>query len=236
MWKSFLKEVAEFLLPPKWHLCLRFYWLKLNGKLDPEMYFVSEKLKSKERFLDVGSNVGIYSYFFLKKFKKIEAFEPLNEITYRLKALNSAKLNINNVAISDQLGFLDFFIPIRNGLPVSALASLEQREEPYETRTVDVKTIDDYNFSNVDLIKIDVEGHEYQVIQGAQDTLSRCRPVLIVEIEQRHTTKPIDQVFRLIIQQGYEGFFMLNGDLVSLDKFSYENNQAAYLDNVPQKG
>jgi FkbM family methyltransferase len=47
---------------------------------------------------------------------------------------------------------------------------------------VPVRTIDSYNFESVDAIKIDVEGSELLVIQGAKDTIDRCRPSVQVEI------------------------------------------------------
>ena len=44
------------------------------------------------------------------------------------------------------------------------------------------RTIDSYNFEEVDAIKIDVEGSELLVMQGAKDTIERCRPSIQVEI------------------------------------------------------
>jgi len=47
---------------------------------------------------------------------------------------------------------------------------------------VPARTIDSYNFEDVDVIKIDVEGSELMVMQGARDTITRCRPAIQVEI------------------------------------------------------
>jgi hypothetical protein len=47
--------------------------------------------------------------------------------------------------------------------------------------TVDTRALDSFRFEQVDYIKIDVEGHEMAVLEGARDTLGRCRPWLVVE-------------------------------------------------------
>jgi hypothetical protein len=47
---------------------------------------------------------------------------------------------------------------------------------------IPVRTVDSFGYRTVDFIKIDVEGHEYQVIQGALKTIQRCRPAIMVEI------------------------------------------------------
>jgi len=52
----------------------------------------------------------------------------------------------------------------------------------YEKVPVKVKTLDSYNFQDVDIIKIDVEGFEYDVLLGATDTIDRCKPVVQVEM------------------------------------------------------
>ena len=222
-------------MPNKMHLFIRYSWLKLTGKLEDEMLYVASLLKNKRRFLDVGSNVGIYSYYFSGMFVNIEAFEPLSEIIYRLKLLNSKKVCVHNVAVSDKKGKLDFNIPIIDGKPRSELASLETREAQCEVREVNVVTIDDYEFKDVDLIKIDVEGHEENILTGAINTIKACNPVLIIEIEQRHILKDIQAVFNKIFNLGYEGFFLENGILKPLDQFSYEKNQKPYLNDASNK-
>jgi FkbM family methyltransferase len=131
------------------------------------MFYISKHLTDKRRFLDIGANVGIYSYYFRKKFNQVDAFEPLAEITYRLKSLESNKINVHNVALSDKKRKLKFYIPLMSGKPVTALASLEIRDCECEIREVDVDTVDSFGYSDVDLIKIDVEGHEEAVVMGA---------------------------------------------------------------------
>ena len=53
-------------------------------------------------------------------------------------------------------------------------------------KVVEVRTLDSFEFSDVSMIKIDVEGHEEAVVAGAAETIRRCRPSLIIESEDRH--------------------------------------------------
>jgi FkbM family methyltransferase len=233
--KELLKKIAEKFLPLRYQLAFRYLYLKKFNKLDEEMFYVSKLLKNKRRFLDIGANVGIYSYHFRNTFKNIDAFEPLNEITHRLQSTQNQSLKVHNVALSNKSGELQFHIPSINGKTFPPLASLEKRDGKCEVRTVKVDTVDSYDFDDVDLVKIDVEGHEKYVIEGARKVIEKNMPILIIEIEQRHIKNQIDEVFQSILNLNYDGFFLQNGNLTSLNEFNYGINQKPYLENVMAK-
>ncbi len=230
-----LKKAIERIVPTSKHLLIRLFWYKISGKLDDEIIYVDKILKKKRRFLDIGTNVGIYSYYFSKKFSKIESFEPLKEITHRLKALNNKNIKIHHLGLSNRNGNLEFYIPIKNKKMIPPLATLEKRNKPYKIRTIDVKCLDEFNFKDVDFIKIDVEGHEYNVILGALKTIKQNQPAIVCEIEQRHTTVPINKIFRLMKKIKYQGYFFKNLKLNPLKNFSYEADQKPYLNDVENK-
>ena len=60
-------------------------------------------------------------------------------------------------------------------------------------------------------------------------------PILIVEIEQRHLKKKIEEVFQSILKLNYDGFFLQNGNLTPLNKFNYDLHQHLHLNNVSSK-
>ena len=162
--------------------------------------------------------MGIYSFYFRNKFEYIDAFEPINEVSYRLKALNLGKIKIHNLAISDKDGKLILNIPVNKGKIESGLASLEKIHTLCEYRTIKVKTIDSYNFDDVSLIKIDVEGHELSVLKGAIETVKRCKPIILVEIEQRYIKRDIKEVFSEFLNLHYDGYFLIKQKLIPIFK------------------
>jgi FkbM family methyltransferase len=233
--KEFLKKIIEIVLPNKFQLHLRYLYLKLFNKLDPEMFYVSSLLKDRRRFLDIGANIGIYSFYFRNIFKNIEAFEPLDEITYRLKSLSSSHISIHNIALSNKMGHVNLNIPIINGVSIPARASIDIKKSENIERAVEIRSVDSYGFDDIDLIKIDVEGHEESVIIGAQNTIKKSMPIIIAEIQQRHIKKKISEVFETILNMNYNGFFIYEGELMSIDNFEYEVHQKSILQDTKSK-
>ena len=228
------KKIVKNIISKKYLLGYIYLKRKLNNELDAEMLYVSKILGRKRRFLDIGANIGIYSYHFKNSFEHIDAFEPLEELSH-LKSDRNCSLSIHNVALSNKTGEVNLYIPYLNGLLDFGLASLEKRDAACEVRAVKVATLDSYNFHDVDLIKIDVEGHEKSVIEGALKIIKGSMPILIVEIEQRHITCHISDVFDYISSLNYDGFFLLNECLVPLTEFSYERYQKPFLKNLMVK-
>lgn len=232
--KKILKVIYKRLLNTIPQRCL-IRWIyerqKRTGKLDSEMLYVTKLMKRQRRFVDIGANIGIYSYHFKDRFQNIDAFEPLNEVPL-INCFKSDSFRVHSVALSNDVGILDLNIPISKGERSFGLASLEQREGEYEVRSVSLDTLDNFHFDDVDLIKIDVEGHEEFVLEGAIETIRRTSPVLIIEIEQRHIQKNINDVFQSILNLNYKGFFLSGKNLLSLREFDYGLHQKPFLENV----
>lgn len=65
-----------------------------------------------------------------------------------------------------------YFDVVNRGIPiVSGFASLEKAVGQYQSINVPVRRLDDYGFTEVSFVKIDVEGHESSVLDGARETL-----------------------------------------------------------------
>ena len=232
------KKTVLGLTPLRYQLPLRFQYERLIGRIEPEMDILDDLLGSKKLVVDVGANVGLFSYFLSKMGKDVEAFEPLPECANAIDAYRSPCIRVHNVALSSKPGTLKLYTPIINGVPHPGNSSFTPAEGPHESREVSVQTLDQYNFENICLIKIDVEGHELDVLKGATQTLLRERPVLLIEIEQRHLKIPMAEVFAFVVEQKYNGFFLFSGRLSPLSNFVYEIHQApedvnshAYINN-----
>ncbi len=230
-----LIRIIECYLPDRYQLPLRMIYYRSRNLLDPEMLYIDKIIENNERFLDVGANMGVYSYFFRNKFKNIEAFEPLREASYTLKAINSDKIKIHNMGLSNKKGNVIFHIPLVNGKLLPGLASLEERDCICEDRLINVNTIDSFSFNDISLIKIDAEGHELSILEGSLKTIERCKPIMLVEIEQRHLKKGIKEVFSCFLDLDYIGFFLKENKLTPITEFDYEVHQKPFLKNPLNK-
>lgn len=94
-----------------------------------------------------------------------------------------------------------------------------------ETLRVPIRTLDSYNLSNVGFIKIDVEGHEMDVLHGAEATLRRNRPNLLIEVEDRHATDAVRRVTDHLRNRGYAGSFLVDGTLIPMGSFVASEHQ-----------
>jgi len=225
------------LIPPSLNLPLRYYQLRLLGRFDSSFSFIPKYIKNRERAIDVGANAGFYSYFLSRLCRHVEAFEPVPDAGW----LRSYGRNIrfHQVALSNRTGEAVMEVPVRSdGFVLGGYASLKQHAlaeldgVTYKSITAPMRRLDDYEFSDVGFIKIDVEGHELEVLEGAEATLGVCRPSLFVEIEQRHLTRDMGDVFVFLRDLGYRGALYLRGERHDLSEFSYAKHQAPFLDNV----
>lgn len=128
--------------------------------------------------VDVGAMIGNHSAY-LAAFvphSAIHAFEPIPD-NVDLLVGNVApwpSVSVDEVALSDHEGTARMVVEHTN---------YGHARIPRVGGLVDVKTrtLDSYRLDDVTLLKIDVEGHEPQVLAGARDTIARCRPLIVIE-------------------------------------------------------
>jgi FkbM family methyltransferase len=130
--------------------------------------------------LDVGANIGTHTLAYAKMAKQVIAFEPVIGL-FTMLCTNLALNYIENVlplniAVGQKNGITSVLIPdysVENNFGACSVSVGNQQVQMYN--------IDHYNLSDVSLIKIDVEGYEQQVLEGAMETIARCKPALYVE-------------------------------------------------------
>jgi FkbM family methyltransferase len=229
---EWVKKLIFATVPARYQLPLRFHYERLRGRLESEMLLLDQLLGSKSVAIDIGTNFGPYCYYLSRMGKKVEGFEPLPGIARTLGAYRSPLIRVHNVALSSAPGTLQLYTPIFDGVPYPACSTFTPVEGPHETCIVPVHTLDSYTFADVCLVKIDVEGHELEVLKGAVETLRREQPPVLVEIEQRHLRFPMAEVFAFLQEQGYAGYFLAAGRLHPIAEFAYESHQQPYLADV----
>ena len=126
--------------------------------------------------LDVGGHVGLWSWHLAKRFGQVHAFEPVAEH----RACFELNVAAENVTLH----------PVALGKAPGRVAMWSEPGSSGNTQVrgdgdIEMRTLDSYEFETVDFLKIDCEGYELYVLQGAVDMLQRCRPVICVEQKPR---------------------------------------------------
>lgn len=125
--------------------------------------------------VDVGANIGAHSKIYLQHFQTVYAFEPQQILLPLLKA-NCPGAIIENVALSSHAGEC-----LIDDKELSGLANYGGRGIGEVGQQREMRTLDSYGLQNVDLLKIDTEGSEFNVLAGAKETIKRCKPVIMYE-------------------------------------------------------
>jgi FkbM family methyltransferase len=238
------------------------FWLSSPPQFVDPNYEQNER-REFERLLefvsvcvDVGANVGIYTCIARSRDKKVLSVEPLWQ-NLRFLYANLLKNNYGNVEVfplglSNEPG-------LRNIYGFGGVASFVKnwsasgnaRSETAPVSTLDILLGGRFGGERM-LIKIDVEGHEFEVLQGSQQVLKRNpQPIWIVEIILRNplsglTNQKFGETFRLFFDQGYNAYhlgarctelteagiaeFLHNDDPPSSDNFLFADQTVTCID------
>jgi len=205
--------------------------------------------KSEPIIFDVGANKGQSITRYKKLFQNpiIHSFEPnIDEINIlKQKYINDKELYLNNMAVGDKKGNLEFNInaisghsSFRNLIPNTTWIkkrsnSIKIDDKNYTAKKINAEiiTLDDYvnekNLTNIDILKIDTQGFEDKVLLGAQNLLKNNRIKLIqlelIFSEIYENPLNIYDVEKTLIPNNYKLFGISNGgSLVS--SYSYQSD------------
>lgn len=195
--------------------------------LEPEIKLLPHLAKPGRLAMDVGANKGVYLTHMSRHFARVVAFEPNPELAAYLTRAAPANAEVIGAALSRAEGEASLSMPRR----MNELGSLESVSPgtaggvERDTFQVALKTLDSFAFQDVDFIKIDVEGHEHDALEGARETIARCRPAILVEVEERHRSGGVAALRSMLETAGYQGFFLDDGRLRSIAEFDLARDQ-----------
>jgi FkbM family methyltransferase len=187
-------KTAQFALSYKWH--------------SPSLNFTEKLLNSfyanEIPWLDVGSNLGIRSLLALSEKRPVYFFEPnaeLNKLNTERCLLNGfSNYTLFEIGVSDRAGLVNFNID-KTSYNSTLETDLLTKESIDHIETITTDTLDNIYKSNLKTIKgacikIDVEGHELHVIQGARSLISTLSPTMIIEVNEKgyHFLKFIEMI------------------------------------------
>jgi FkbM family methyltransferase len=170
----------------------------LNGRAayqGQKQQAVFELCRSFRTAVDVGGHVGLWSFNMAHRFGRVHAFEPvaahrrcfLKNVPLTEVDPPDADLPTPPVAIvtlhAYALGATEGSVAIRTEQTSSGDSRVDGDGD------IPMRTLDSFDLEDVDLVKIDCEGYELFVLQGAEATLAKYKPVVIVEQKPGHAQK-----------------------------------------------
>jgi len=157
-------------------------------------------LSKQKNTLDVGGRNGLYSSYFVQHSQYVYAFEAVEPVYEALKELEKDYNNFTayNLAVSNFIGQSDFYVDTKR-LSNSSFNNLVDGQ----LVQVNTVTLDSMNFNNVGFVKIDVEGFELNVLQGAKELLHDNKPVCMIEIYPKFNNGPVENTFNHMFDLNY---------------------------------
>ena len=216
----------------------------IKKEYEKELKIIDKFADKSKDAIDIGVYRGVYSYKLSENFKNIHSFEP-NPLLYPYLDKNLKKIITNiklyNLALSDNNGETELKLPLRSKslfkdnieeLFKLGAATMHPDNNIKEYKKIPIKTrkLDDILINNkIGFIKIDVEGHEKNVILGGLETIKNNKPTLLVEIEKKHTKKPVEETINFIKSFNYKPFVYQNNKLMDYDKRDKDINEINFI-------
>jgi FkbM family methyltransferase len=186
--------------------------------------------------LDVGAHDGLFTLPFAQLPRsRVLAFEPLPAAFDRLRAAVRGLANVEarQEALGDHRGETTLTVPVLDGVPNEQWASTAKGYAGLDARvteqrhTVPLRRLDEFGLADLTAVKLDAEGGEYEALRGGRETLLRCRPVLSIEIEERHREGSTWSVPAYLDALGYDAFYEHWGEWRPMGSFHRPTMQRA---------
>ena len=177
-----------------------------------ELHFLDILCARGSVAIDVGAHDGCYVRPLRSLAGHVHAFEANPLLAHALSARFTRKVTVHEVALSREPGIARFCTPIVEGQPVLGCATISQEAlgayTNYREMEVPADTLDSFGFRDVGYIKVDVEGHEPDVLEGARATLAESHPNIMVEAIEWLAPGAIVRIERFLEKLDYEGYFV----------------------------
>jgi len=220
-----IEEKLKYLLVPP-SLYMRYRLRKELRRGEPEIHLIPFLADTDKLALDIGANKGVWSYALSRLGCNVVAFEPNPKMFRVLDRCAPDSVTRHNMALSDQSGIAHLRIPVTSKGHSNQGASLSAVKvaDNFDSVEVEARTLDDMDLTNVGFMKIDVEGFELEVLTGAARTIARDRPNLVVELEERHTDKKLDELVGTVCTYGYRAYVLSNNVLTPFGRAHVGNH------------
>jgi FkbM family methyltransferase len=188
---------------------------KRNGFQREHLLEAVKHVRHRRIAVDVGSHVGFWAFDMAQWFNEVFAFEasPCNYACLVKNIAEFPNVRAYNMAVGDQPGWCKVFgDDKRQGNTGSFYV------RPFQQGDVQMITLDDQNLPGCDLLKVDVEGFELRVLEGARKLIKAYRPVIIMECSDAKFKDrygiPEGEAQRWLLKRGYQEVASMRPDKV----------------------
>ena len=197
-----MKKIKSYYIP-KEDKSYEIYFSKFDHYQEAQRNRALSYVNNWNLAIDIGANIGLWSRDLTNFFDKTICFEPnSNCIKYLKKNIVNEKAIIYNYALGSKNEDKELFTSINSG----ASSFINRVKKGYNSdcskiygkwpqgikkQFVKVKKLDEFNFREIDFIKIDVQGYELEVLQGAKKTLEINSPIICLEEEYPENSRSI---------------------------------------------
>ena len=210
-------------------------WVNWGGNYEQDQFNeVMPHISKWDVALDVGAHVGIWSTRLAQKFKRVISFEPVPKHIECWKQNMSKFISehsewgnvstLETVALGHENGTAPMKVPntTNSGMASLVYEVFNQRTgdrwvqpewETFPEIVVETRTLDSYEFDQLDFIKIDVEWFELRVLQGAENTIRKHKPIIYIEMhdtEGFNFMKNLDLDYRIFYSHGADRLYKVD--------------------------
>jgi len=199
---------------------------------EPEIRLLKYLVDPRRIAIDIGAAEGVYTFYLQKIARRCVAFEPNpDSYAYLKRALTGVE--IHHAAVSSVEGEATLRVPVVNGIAYAGWGTIEPKNQLTEVprhslREIRVPTMrpDQMALDDVGFVKIDVEGHELDVLAGLSGLLERCLPNLLIEIGGPQRGGSLSEVRRRLDPLGYACLRINEAGLLSAPANLFEPSTA----------
>lgn len=185
--------------------------------------------------VDVGAHRGAFTYWMLRAVGpggRVVAVEPIPWLAADLRCLaggaNAGRLRVVEAVLSSAAGTATLHIPDAGGLGTATVLARTAGHTPLPVAATTLDALCGGPARRpVGFVKCDVEGHELEVLRGAERVLREDRPALLVEaVDDRPAAGQTGRVFDYLRGLGYRGWFFVDGRTRPIEEFRADRDQA----------
>jgi FkbM family methyltransferase len=184
---------------------------------EKDLQLISMLIHPGDTVLDIGANYGLYTRFFAQQVGKtgtVHSFEPVPEtfdvLKNNVQKAGLSQVKVYNQAISHETGMATISIPTYPDGSENYYEATMQHAANAKSIRIQTLKLDDWlnKFSPINFIKLDVEGHEPQALQGMQQLIEKYHPIFLIEINDDFSPGSTgSKVKQMMSAWGYSMFY-----------------------------